>query len=31
MQFDALEKSVTRLQITGFKNYNNWTPVYKDY
>ena len=30
-QFDALEKSVTRLQITTFKNCNKWTPVYKDY
>ena len=27
MQFDALEKSVMRLQITVYK----WTPVYKDY
>ena len=31
MQFDALEKSVMRLQITAFKNCNKWTPVYKDY
>ena len=28
MQFDALEKSVMRLQITAFKNCNKWT-VYK--
>ena len=31
MQFDALEKSAMRLQITAFKNCNKWTPVYKDY
>ena len=30
MQFDALEKSVMRLQITAFKNCNKWTPVCKD-
>ena len=24
MQFDALEKSVMRLQITAFKNCNKW-------
>ena len=30
MHFDVLEKSVVRLQITGFKNCNKWTPVYKD-
>ena len=29
MQFNALEKSVMRLQITEFKNCNKWTPVYK--
>ena len=28
MQFDALDKSVMRLQITAFKNCNKWT-VYK--
>ena len=31
MQFDALEESVIRLQITSFQNCNKWTPVYKDY
>ena len=31
MQFDALEKSVMRLQITAFKNCNKWTPLYTDY
>ena len=31
MQFDALKKSVMRLQNTTFKNCNKWTAVYKDY
>ena len=26
-----LKKSVMKLQITTFKNYNKWTPVYKEY
>ena len=30
MQFDALEKKITRIQITAFKNFDKWTPVYKD-
>ena len=30
MQFDALEKSAMRLQITAFKNCNKWTPVYTE-
>ena len=30
MQFDALEKSLMRLQITVFKNCHQRTPVYKD-
>ena len=30
MQFYALEKSVMKLQIIAFNNYNKWTPVYKD-
>ena len=29
--FMHLRKSVMRLQITAFKKYNKWTPVYKDY
>ena len=31
MQFDALEKSVMRLQITAFKNCSKWKPIDKDY
>ena len=31
MQFDALEKGVMGLQIRALKNFNKWTPVYKDY
>ena len=31
MELDALEKIVMGLQIRAFKNWNKWTPVYKDY
>ena len=31
MQFDAIEKRCNGLKVRTSKNFNKWTPVYKDY
>ena len=30
MQFESLEKKLVTQEITAFKSFNKWTPVYED-